>query len=195
MSLRTQQIIGLAVVVVIVGGVIAGLIWNRTRTPVDTVQPGQTTPTAGNNRLVVDARQPDAQPTVTKDTAPELSTAQQAAVAAENLARLFAERFGSYRSPEDFSGVIDMQPYMTAPLRTWSQQFIRTQAAGQPVSMVTRALSIVASEYTDTTAVIIVSTQRQETRDNQPRKQYKQDLKLELQLSDGSWLVDAAYWQ
>lgn len=175
--------------------VVGLLIWNRSSAPTNiTIQPGQESPTAGANKLVVDARQPETAPVVTKETAPELSGEQQSAIAAENLARTFAERFGSYNAPKDFSGVIDMQPYMTAGFKTWSQTFIRTQAS-QNVSIVTRALSITASEYTGTTAIVTVSTQRQETKHGQATTQYKQDLKLQLKYQAGQWLVDAAYWQ
>ncbi len=194
MSPRIKLIIaiGAGVVMIVVIGL---LIWNRSSAPTNTnVQPGQLSPTAGANKLVVDARQPETAPVVTKETTPELNNEQQSAIAAENLARTFAERFGSYNAPKDFSGITDMQPYMTAAFKTWSQAFVRTLAK-QNVSIVTRALSITASEYTATAATVTVSTQRQETKPGQAAVQYKQDLKLQLKYQDGQWLVDAAYWQ
>lgn len=193
-SQRTKIIVGAAVAIVIV--LIGLLVWQRSTTPSEggPIQPGQLSPTAGENKLVVDARQPQTEPVDTIATAPELTGQQQSAIAAETLARTFAERFGSYRAPNDFSGVFDMQPFMTPSLQSWSKQFIRDQS-GQTVTVVTRALSVATQEYTDTAATLVVSTQRQENRSGQPTKEYKQDLKLQLQYQNGQWLIDAAYWQ
>lgn len=122
-----------------------------------------------------------------------------------NLARDFAERYGSFSTDRSFQNLIDVYPLITASLRA---QFEATVAAGTGASagasggarpgafkgVETRALSVDIANITASRADVTVVTQRNETDQDLRTNTTYQTLDLTILKSGEFWYVDEAAW-
>ena len=124
-----------------------------------------------------------------------LKPAEQSAV---NVARNFAERYGSFSSDSQFLNLEEVKLISTAKMRTVLEQEKTGLPAGQGfygVSSKALKTAITNLDEAGGKAQIIVSLQRSERQDNASDFIYYQDLDLSLTKAGESWLVDSAKWQ
>ena len=130
----------------------------------------------------------------TKPTAPPKDPDRQAA---ESLARFFVERIGSYSNQNQFQNVEDVKPLMTARVQAWADGLKKQEAVGGGYrGITTKALALeVVTWNPKQSAVMRVSTQRQEERDGEAPRVYYQDAEVQLIYQGDAWLVDGIYWK
>lgn len=117
--------------------------------------------------------------------------------ASESLARFFIERIGSYSNQSDFQNVDDVKPLMTARVQTWAEGLKKQGTAGGGYrGVTTKALSLEVIDWkSKQSAVMRVSTQRQEQQDGAADRVYYQDAEVNLVYQGDGWLVDGVYWK
>lgn len=117
--------------------------------------------------------------------------------AAESLARFFIERIGSYSNQSDFQNVDDVKPLMTARVQIWAEGLKKQGTAGGGYrGVTTKALALEMIEWKPKqSAVMRVSTQRQEQQDGAADRVYYQDAEVNLIYQSEGWLVDGVYWK
>lgn len=117
--------------------------------------------------------------------------------AAESLARFFIERIGSYSNQSDFQNVDDVKPLMTARVVIWAEGLKKQGTAdGGYRGVTTKALALEVIEWKPKqSAVMRVSTQRQEQQDGAADSVYYQDAEVNLVYQGDGWLVDGVYWK
>ena len=149
-----------------------------------------------NSSLIINS---NVETIITADNAPTLNEEQKREVNLEQIARMFAERFGSYSNQSNFENIKDLQVFMTDYMKKWSEEYIAEHSTGaSPIywGVTTNALSIKSSDIDDSEATVVVATRRRETSaDHDNYKVYNQDLKVLFKRVGGVWLVDGAYWQ
>lgn len=119
-----------------------------------------------------------------------------------NIAEVSAERFGSYSNYSNYSNFSDLRIFMTDKMKTWAENYVTelrnsSDGSDEYFGVTTSAITSKVLEYeTDNKAVIMVTTQRQETGSTVDQAEsYNQDIEITLLKVGGSWLVDSAYWQ
>lgn len=119
-----------------------------------------------------------------------------------NVAKDFAERFGSYSNYSNYSNFSDLQIFMTSKMRIWAENYVAnlrqsSQAADEYFGVTTQAISGKIQSYQEgNRAVVLVTTQRRESGSLvDAGRSYTQDIEITLNNVNGSWLVDSAYWQ
>lgn len=135
------------------------------------------------------------------DSAPvatlEISEPQQFSAAV--VARLFTERFGTFSNQDDFAGIELVRPYITPSFSRWfdtgykdqlAEKYSSTDYAGETV----KVLDVIMESETNNSAVAAVRTQRTIRTQDGDKTSY-QTLRLDMQKSEGVWLIDGAYWQ
>ncbi len=112
-------------------------------------------------------------------------------------ARNFTERYGSGSNQNDFSHLVEAQAFVTKSYATVLRvQIAQGRLANVTVpyhGFVTKALVISFAKLTSTSAVVVISAQRQETT-GADTKTYNQDLHVDLLKVGGAWQVNAAEW-
>lgn len=188
-SRRKKQLLIAVAILVVLAVLLFGVwwFWNRTAAP------SVPTPPA-----------PTGEPTTlppTTDTplpaTPSLSTGDQNAV---RLARLFAERFGTFTSQSDFEGVRELAPLATASFATWIEsQYVsdlRTKyPAGTYAGQTTTAMGTTVRSSSETAAEIEVRTQREATTEQSAPVVTNPVLVVSLVKQGDAWFVDAAKWE
>ncbi len=120
----------------------------------------------------------------------------------KQIARSFAERFGSFSNHSDYGNIEDLRSLMSSKMQTWADDYVsnlrenRENSAGY-YGITTKALlepEIINPEKSSGIEVL-VKTQRQEVTATGEDKSYEQDLKVVFVNEGGKWLVDGAYWQ
>lgn len=115
---------------------------------------------------------------------------------AESLARFFVERIGSYSNQSKFQNVEDLKPLMTSRVQVWADGLKKQDTAGGYRGITTKALALeVVTWNPKQSAVMRVSTQRQEERDGEAPRVYYQDAEINLVYQNDTWLVDGIYWK
>ncbi|MBI4117595.1 MAG: hypothetical protein HY453_00735 [Parcubacteria group bacterium] len=118
----------------------------------------------------------------------------------EVIARIFAEKYGSYSNQTEFSGFSDLKTLSTPKMQEWLttyQSTIRdTYAAGTEVYQGISAKVISLESALDAEkAVVTAKVQTLESKAGEVVLAAKlKDLKIELQKLDGHWLVSGAFW-
>jgi len=132
---------------------------------------------------------------------PEISEEEKEEFAAQVLARVFAEKFGTYSNHQDYQSILDSQSMMTSSMKAWSSSFVKKlkiQKGDQfddYYGISTSALKIEVVELSESSAEFLVKCQRTEYPEAGQPVVYNQDLKLNLIKIDNDWKVSAAYWQ
>lgn len=118
----------------------------------------------------------------------------------EQLARSFAERFGSYSSNAAYENIRNLKVLMTPSLQAWADRFVadaEQTATGEYYGVTTTAFTTRYDAYDadEGTATLTIGTQRREVRSvSAPATISTQDLRLVFTRDDGNWLVDEAEW-
>ena len=116
---------------------------------------------------------------------------------AKNVALRFVEIYGSYSSDAPYQNIKAVDYMFTSNFK----QIVAVQST-QPSSssafygVTTKALTAQVENQTESSAAVLVSTQRQElfSRTAEPQLRY-QDIRVMLVKQGDSWLVDKAEWQ
>lgn len=141
----------------------------------------------------------------TKSTTTKLVEVSEEDVLTSNISSVafaFVERFGSYSNSTEFENIKDAEYYMTNSMKRWAERYMRESEAEIDdqtyYGITTKALSVKSIELNEskTSAELIVSTQRQESRGSTDKSRViYQDIRLEMVKMNGVWKVDGAYWQ
>lgn len=129
----------------------------------------------------------DVPPIVTSD---ELAAAQ--------VARNFAERFGTYSSDLPGENIKQLLGQCTSKMARYLDTMEIDYQAKEFKGITTKSISNKITDMADNQAEILVQTQRQESKkinDQLSVETLYQDIKINLVKSDKQWLVDSAYWQ
>lgn len=118
-------------------------------------------------------------------------------VALQSLAITFTERYGSYSTESSFANLYDVMDIMTVSFRDETQAFITSSKASSPYyGVTTRVLSVNIVSSDETSAVVKVATQREESKGSVQNSEIKyQDLLLTCVEEDSVWKVSSAIWQ
>ena len=137
---------------------------------------------------------------LTKETVHELNASDLA-----QRALAYAERLGSYSTQSDYGNFTDLELFMTASLKAWSDKYVAEQKASVKsdsfYGITTDALTTEIKSFNDSagTAQIIVTTTRSErTEDNNlivDGQPFTQKLDISFLKVNGEWLMDKAYWE
>lgn len=109
----------------------------------------------------------------------------------------FAMKFGSYSKSSNMENIRELIPQMTEEMRIWAQDYVAEQLKSMPAQfgITTKVLSKKVLDYEEgKTAVVLLSTQRQET--SVGRKDiYYQEVEIEFSGAEGEWKVSRLEWQ
>lgn len=120
------------------------------------------------------------------------------ATASQQMAELFAERYGSYSNQGDYQNLRDLLPVMTASFRQTTEEFLETAdgTPGQPFDGVSsEKVSTDVREADEDSAVIAVTLQQERTSGNAAPTIGYRALRMELLRVGEDWRVDAATWE
>lgn len=120
----------------------------------------------------------------------------------KQIARSFAERFGSYSNQSDYGNIEDLRSLMSSSMKTWADEYVADLKANSSSNsaysgIITKALLEPKIENFDLSSKrveTIVSTQREEVSTDGQNKNFKQDIKIVFILENGEWLIDSATW-
>ncbi len=114
------------------------------------------------------------------------------------IARSFVERFGSFSTESDFKNLVDVQVFATDSLKTELERVLadaKSRVSGY-YGVSTRVINIEKLEETESTATILVKTQRVETIDDPQNTAVRyQDIELEMVREGDTWLVATYAWR
>ncbi len=120
----------------------------------------------------------------------------------KNVAKTFAEMYGSFSTEGNFQNVVDAEYYMTDAFKAKSDLYVADERSKPQATAffgtTTRAIfepQITAYDAAAGTASVTLKTQRRDTGSTAGAdKVYYQDLKLEFIKSGDTWKVDSATW-
>jgi len=133
-------------------------------------------------------------PVVQPATAERIAEDKSYPLGLRQLAMSFAERYGSYSSDELSKNLSDLQPFMTQSLANK----VKNEDISDEifVGFSTKALSIQLINSNNTSATVIVKTQRTQTvGNNGDTKVFYQDLELKAVNVNNEWKIDDANWK
>lgn len=115
------------------------------------------------------------------------------------LARVIAERFGTYSTDSGIALFEDLFPLLTLNAKTWMEtKYIPSRIPvafrGQSYGITTRALTAKSSSFGSAKAVILVETQRTE-QTNSSVSTFYQNLEIHFVKTSGEWKIDGLYWK
>lgn len=114
------------------------------------------------------------------------------------IARSFVERFGSFSTESDFKNLEEVTIFATPSLKTELQRVLNEakNRRGGYYGVSTRVVNIQKVEESETTAKILVKTQRVETIDQPENTAIRyQDIELDMVREGDTWLVTAYAWR
>ncbi len=133
---------------------------------------------------------------------PKISEAEKLKAQLQKMSFAFAERYGSYSNQSDFENLEDLMPFMSASLKSKTQDFIagkRAQAKRAAIyyGITTKALNGQVEEFSPEIgrAKFKISCQRQEIVGSTANANvYYQDLEISLIKESGIWKVNKVTW-
>lgn len=118
------------------------------------------------------------------------------------LARSFAERYGSFSNQGNFENLTDLRVLMSAAMGARTDEYVAAESAKPPAQtyfgITTRAINVQMDAFDGDagTATATVQTQRQEFRTATGKPDvYYQDAAIGLVRENGVWKVDSVTWQ
>jgi len=140
------------------------------------------------------------------NTKPELVVIQPSLKETQNaslsyLARMAAERLGTFTNQSGYLSISDLLPMMTQNMKNWVEEtYLPKLKKDYPfngllyrVTSVSPVANIISQ--TENKATLVVENQRTEKYGDNEEKSFFQDLKLEFVKINNNWLIDGAYWQ
>jgi len=121
----------------------------------------------------------------------------------KQIARPFAERFGSYSNQSDYGNIEDLRRMMSSSMKEWADDHVanlrnNVKYSGEFYGIITRAFLEPQINNFDPSlgqVEVLVSTQREETSSLSQPKIFDQKIKITFIKESGEWLVDKAVWQ
>lgn len=112
-----------------------------------------------------------------------------------NLAKNYAARFGSWSTDSDGYNLEELLPLSSSSMQAYLKG-IDTESGSEDFSGVTtKSLSAKIQASSDSSATVMVGTQRIETRADLSTDTYYQDIEIKVIKVGDTWLVNAANWQ
>jgi hypothetical protein len=117
----------------------------------------------------------------------------------KRLARLFAERFGTFSNQSRYEAFVDLRLVTTARFQRWlTEQYLpelqRRYPADRYAGETTRALNVTVTRQARDSGVAEVVVQQEVTEGEASRVSYR-TLVVEVVRQNGEWLVDVATWR
>ncbi len=121
----------------------------------------------------------------------------------KQVARSFAERFGSYSNQSNYSNIEDLEVFMSSKMKNWAKKYVndlRTNSSysGEFYGITAKALvepEVLKFESGKSPVEILIKTQREESVGNELPRSFKQDINIRFIKEGGEWLVDSAVWK
>ncbi|MBI5369676.1 hypothetical protein HZA85_00570 [Candidatus Uhrbacteria bacterium] len=139
------------------------------------------------------------QPTLKDEELKKEQQTREVSVGATTLAKLFAERYGSYSNEAHFQNLFDVMPLMTESFAQKTKAFVAsTTLPDTYYGVSTRVLTVKVEALDDAagTATISMQTQREVAQGStQNVNVMYQEIRLSLVKQAGVWKVDSADWQ
>lgn len=131
---------------------------------------------------------------------PTVTPEQKSQASAETVAKVFAERYGSYSSESEAANLEDVLPLATSSLAAnLNAQITRLQRATTAevyYGVSTRVLNVTTTMVSETVITASLLTQREEAKGSIENTSVSyQTLVLTLEKSGDDWLVSEATWQ
>lgn len=169
--------------------ILSGAIWwyfNSRKQNIPTTQIPVSTSTESSQQTAIDTQ-------VKENLATQIVGKSEAQVsdyaAILNVSRFFVERYGSFSTGAMWQNIYDIKSVVTDVV--WSDLEKLTQsntAANTDLSLSTKVLSLDLLSQNESSATVLVKTQKKETAGEFSRVYY-QDINLDLQKLDVTWLV------
>ncbi len=195
MSLRARIFIIVSILVLLVLGIsIFLIVGNKNKNS----QP-QTGAPQNNSSVVTGTGQPGAQTTIGAQApaglpakvATPLETEKNGA---QQLAKVFLERYGTYSSDNNFQNIKDVETLVTRSLWSKISAPISSKTTAQSfVGVTTKVVSMDLTAWSDAKAVVEFKTMRVEERNGVVNTKY-QNATVVLIKQGSSWLVDTLVW-
>lgn len=208
MSLRARIFIIVSILVLLILGVSIFLVVrnkNKTAEPQTTV-PTDNTLTTNNGQSAVGTSVPEGLP------AKIVSPLEAEKNGAQQLAKVFVERYGTYSSDNNFQNIKEVQTLVTeslwskisAPilqrsastdvtLRDFDKSKTTTNAGQNFTGMTTKVISMDLVSWSDTKATVELKTSRTEEKNGVVTTRY-QNATVEMVKLNGMWLVNKLLW-
>jgi uncharacterized protein YpmS len=119
------------------------------------------------------------------------------------IARPFAERFGSYSNQSDYRNIDDLKIFMTEKMKDWADDYVRGLRESSPIEqefygVTTKSLlepQILSFDLAGSKVEVSLTVQREEIFFSGEKNIFSQDIKIVFVKQNGEWLVDGAFWQ
>ena len=178
---KRKKIIRLAIIILVIIGILLIILRLSNRKPDS--DPG------------IDDQPVFTQPSVDLEYDPQTPPSQTTTeFSVENLAKSFAERFGSWSTDNPGHNLIELTPLSTQRMQNYLSS-LEADYSNDFNGITTKSISAEISSLTDDEATVMVNTQRVDTDANLNENIYYQDIEIFLTKSDDTWLVNSAYWQ
>lgn len=193
MTPRRRAILIVALVLLLIGILIAAILLLTRAVPTEAPLPAaEETPT--------DVTEPTAFSDTTFENPLLLPPppAEEQETASQQMAELFAERYGSYSNQGDYQNLRDLLPVMTARYRRETEAFLATAdpTPGATYEGVTsKKVSTDIRSDDGSSAVIAVSLQQEKTVAGSPPTVGYRTLRMSLLKVGTEWKVDSAVWE
>ncbi|MCX7779167.1 MAG: hypothetical protein N2259_02935 [Patescibacteria group bacterium] len=113
-------------------------------------------------------------------------------------ARNFVERYGSFSTDVNFQNLKDLKNEMSVRLWQETENYIRQkerETIKEFYGITTKVLNVEEKSFSENQAEYLISTQREEVKDNQPARVFYQTLELKIIKEGEEWKVDRVVWQ
>ena len=115
--------------------------------------------------------------------------------AIENLAKSYAERFGSWSTDSPGANLEELIPLSSKTMVSYLNSIVIDYSASEFSGLSAKSLTADINSLTDSQAEVLVKTQRVKTKANLTEEIYYQDIKISVVKSGDKWLVSSAVWQ
>lgn len=190
---KNKKIIILLVGIVVSALIIGWIVWdiwgnkNDAQTPAAGVQVKEATPVT-------------TQPTTQTQIVTADKTEQQS-MQAQVLAKVFAEKFGTFSNHDNYASLDSLKKMMTTSTAKWLEGYLvdlKKKYGGEFATYYGATTTAVNAKATDAAAdkmTMLVDCQRKESMGVAPTIEYNQSLKLNLVKINNEWKIDGVFWQ
>lgn len=111
-----------------------------------------------------------------------------------SLAKSFTERFGSWSTDNPGHNLTELSSLSTQSMQNYLNN-LEANYDDNFTGITTKSISADILSLTESTATVMVNTQRVSTNEDLEQNIYYQDIQISLSKTDDIWLVNSAYWQ
>ena len=200
MPLRTRLFIIISAIVALILAIsLVVVLGNRKKDP---STPTEVLPTTTQEQIintgsVVVPTVPEISDSVTNGTVTikEQTTTEAQQNGAKQIAKIFAERYGSYSNENDYQNILEVKEISSVSMWTELSKLMQNkQNASSYFGVTTRGATMKLTKWSDSAASVTVSTVRAETQNGKTTNK-EQDAKVTLIKIGKEWLVDSFSWQ